>query len=66
MFFGYAFKQQAGWRELLGRFAEGGGSLLDLEYLVDGNSQRVASFARTAGYIGMAAGILVWYSQKSP
>lgn len=32
--FGYAYNQQSGWRELLGRFVEGGGSLLDIAYLV--------------------------------
>lgn len=56
MFFGYAFKEQAGWRELLSRFVEGGGTLLDLEYLTDDSGKRVTSFSRIAGYIGMAAG----------
>src|SRR5687768_12844885 len=33
IFFGHAYKSQAGARELLERFAAGGGALLDLEYL---------------------------------
>jgi saccharopine dehydrogenase (NAD+, L-lysine-forming) len=54
MYFGYAFQNQVGWKELLGRFVAGGGKLLDLEYLVDDNNQRLVTFATIAGYIGYA------------
>lgn len=35
-------KQQAGWETVLARFPRGGGTLLDLEFLVDENGRRVA------------------------
>ena len=35
VYFAHAYKHQAGWTELLGRFARGGGTLLDLEFLTD-------------------------------
>ena len=55
--FAHAFKGQQGAAELLGRFARGGGELLDLEYLtVDG--RRVVAFGRWAGYVGAALGVL--------
>ncbi len=44
IFFGHAFKGQAGATELLKRFKSGGGSLYDLEYLIDENQRRVAAF----------------------
>jgi saccharopine dehydrogenase (NAD+, L-lysine-forming) len=50
--FSYAYKQQSGWKELLNRFVDGGGKLLDIEYLVDSQGKRLATFTRTAGYIG--------------
>lgn len=48
-----------GWKELLKRFHEGNGTLLDLEFLVDDNGRRVAAFGRSAGFIGMAVGLKV-------
>lgn len=61
----------------MSRFIEGGGSLLDLEYLTDDNGRRLTTFAKMAGYIGsfsfnlctkyspgMAAGILAWCHQQ--
>jgi hypothetical protein len=35
-------KQQAGWETVLARFPRGGGTLLDLEFLVDERGRRVA------------------------
>jgi hypothetical protein len=35
-------KQQAGWENVLARFPRGGGTLLDLEFLVDERGRRVA------------------------
>jgi hypothetical protein len=61
IYFGYAFKNQFGWENLLGRYLRGGGKLLDIEYIVDDAGRRLASFGNTAGYIGMAAGILAWF-----
>lgn len=57
VYFGHAYKQQEGSRELLGRFAAGGGLLLDLEYLV-ADGRRLASFGHWAGYVGAALAVL--------
>ena len=35
-------KQQGGWENVLARFPRGGGTLLDLEFLVDERGRRVA------------------------
>ncbi|NHA69829.1 saccharopine dehydrogenase [Phycicoccus flavus] len=57
VFFGHAYKGQDGAEDLLRRFADGGGELLDLEYLtVDG--RRVIAFGFWAGYVGAALGVL--------
>ena len=42
--FAHCYKQQGGWKEVLGRFARGGGTLLDLEFLTDDAGRRVAAF----------------------
>ncbi|MEU4744646.1 saccharopine dehydrogenase, partial [Actinosynnema sp. NPDC023658] len=44
VFFGHAYKQQEGADRLLRRFVEGGGALLDLEYLTDDSGRRLAAF----------------------
>lgn len=56
--FGHAFKGQPGAPALLRRFAAGGGTLLDLEYLVDGDGRRLAAFGHWAGYTGAALTVL--------
>ncbi|MFI6252321.1 saccharopine dehydrogenase [Streptomyces sp. NPDC051016] len=58
IFFGHAYKGQSGAAELLGRFAAGGGSLLDLEYLTDEDGRRLAAFGYWAGYVGAALAVL--------
>lgn len=58
VFFAHAFKGQAGAAEVLGRFARGGGSLLDVEYLRAGNGHRAAAFGYWAGYVGAALAVL--------
>ena len=57
IFFGHAYKRQPGAEALLGRFAAGGGSLLDLEYLVDDDGRRLAAFGFWAGYLGAALAV---------
>lgn len=64
IFFGHCFKGQGGWREMIGRFVKGGGSVYDLEFCVHDNGRRVAAFGRAAGYVGMAAGIQAWAAQQ--
>ncbi|MBT54296.1 MAG: saccharopine dehydrogenase [Mameliella sp.] len=61
--FGHAYKGQSTGARLLKRFAAGGGSLYDLEYLVDDNGRRVAAFGYWAGYAGAAVSLLAWAAQ---
>ncbi|MCY4363129.1 MAG: saccharopine dehydrogenase [Gammaproteobacteria bacterium] len=60
IYFAHAYKQQAGWRQLLNKFADDGGRLFDLEYLLDGNGQRIAAFGYWAGFAGAALGVMNW------
>lgn len=62
--FGHAYKGQADGPELLRRFAAGGGTLLDLEYLTDPSGRRVAAFGYWAGYAGAAVTLLAWAAQQ--
>jgi len=61
--FGHAFKGQPAGQRLLARFAEGGGRLYDLEYLVDTSGRRVAAFGYWAGYAGAAVALKCWMAQ---
>lgn len=45
---------------MLSRFSEGGGTLLDLEFLQDKTGRRVAAFGYHAGYVGAALAIKTW------
>jgi len=65
VYFAHCYKYQGGWRELLQRFDKGNGLLLDLEFLMDASGRRVAAFGRSAGFIGMAAGLKAWTHQQS-
>ncbi|MDQ2882582.1 MAG: saccharopine dehydrogenase [Actinomycetota bacterium] len=58
VFFGHAYKGQGGARQLLHRFAAGGGTLLDLEYLADVRGHRLVAFGYWAGYVGAALAVL--------
>ncbi|CAG8522852.1 8280_t:CDS:2 [Ambispora leptoticha] len=64
IFFAHCYKNQAGWQDILGRFARGKGVLLDLEYLTDEKGRRVAAFGYNAGFAGAAIGIDVWAQQN--
>ena len=55
---------QTGWRELLARFREGKGQLLDLEFPNDEKGRRVAAFGYMAGYAGSAVGVDLWCQQQ--
>ncbi|MBU2992097.1 saccharopine dehydrogenase [Octadecabacter sp. 1_MG-2023] len=61
--FGHAYKGQASGRVLLDRFKANGGTLLDLEYLVDGTGRRVAAFGYWAGYAGAALSVMALGAQ---
>ncbi|KAK4110458.1 Formate/glycerate dehydrogenase catalytic domain-like protein [Canariomyces notabilis] len=58
--FAHCYKQQAGWEKVLARFPRGGGTLLDLEFLVDDRGRRVAAFGFHAGFAGAALALEVW------
>lgn len=62
--FGHAFKGQPAGLRLLRRFKAGGGTLLDLEYLVGEDGRRVAAFGYWAGYAGAAVALKCWASQQ--
>ncbi|KAJ4295912.1 Saccharopine dehydrogenase [Collariella sp. IMI 366227] len=58
--FAHCYKQQGGWETVLARFPRGGGTLLDLEFLVDDRGRRVAAFGFHAGFAGAALALEVW------
>ncbi|MCK0121846.1 saccharopine dehydrogenase [Loktanella sp. F6476L] len=62
--FGHAYKGQPSGRVLLDRFQAGGGTLFDLEYLVDPDGRRIAAFGYWAGYAGAAMSLLAWAAQQ--
>ena len=62
--FGHAFKGQHSGKALLDRFKAGGGTLYDLEYLVDEAGRRVAAFGYWAGYAGAAVTLKSWCAQQ--
>ena len=62
--FGHAFKGQPAGQVLLKRFKAGGGTLYDLEYLVDDSGRRVAAFGYWAGYAGAAVALKCWAAQQ--
>ena len=62
--FGHAFKGQPAGRVLLKRFKAGGGTLYDLEYLVDERGRRVAAFGYWAGFAGAALSLKCWAAQQ--
>ena len=63
--FGHAYKGQPSGRILLDRFKTGGGTLYDLEYLVDETGRRVAAFGYWAGYAGAAVTLRCWMAQQN-
>ena len=63
--FGHAYKGQPAGQMLLKRFKAGGGTLYDLEYLVDEAGRRVAAFGYWAGYAGAAISLKCWAAQQA-
>lgn len=63
--FAHCYKHQGGWADVLARFAAGGGTLYDLEFLTDASGRRVAAFGFHAGFAGAAAGALAYAAQAS-
>jgi len=62
--FGHAYKGQPSGQILLARFKAGGGTLYDLEYLVNQEGRRVAAFGYWAGYAGAAVALKCWAAQQ--
>ncbi len=58
IFFGHAYKGQVEAPRLLRRFEAGGGTLLDLEHLLDADGHRVVAFGYWAGYAGASLAVL--------
>lgn len=65
IFFAHAYKEQSGWKELLGRFKDGGGEILDIEYMTDETDRRVVAFGYWAGYMGASLALMQWYDRTS-
>ncbi|MEM8630500.1 MAG: saccharopine dehydrogenase [Pseudomonadota bacterium] len=63
--FGHAYKGQPAGQALLRRFRAGGGTLYDLEYLVDEAGRRVAAFGYWAGYAGAAVSLMAWAAEQA-
>ncbi|NNM60321.1 MAG: hypothetical protein HKM04_10980 [Legionellales bacterium] len=60
IFFAHAYKNQPDSKEILSAFLQGGGHLYDLEYLVDGDQKRIATFNFYAGYCAAALAVIKW------
>lgn len=58
--FAHCYKNQAGWKDVLSRFARGKGILYDLEFLENDEGRRVAAFGFYAGFAGAAVGVWDW------
>ncbi|OLN82888.1 Saccharopine dehydrogenase [NAD(+), L-lysine-forming] protein-like protein [Colletotrichum chlorophyti] len=56
----HVYKGQGGFEKTLGRFPRGGGTLLDLEFLVNDTGRRVAAFGYHAGFAGAALALENW------
>ena len=67
IYFAHAYKYQQGWQAILRRFRDGGGSLLDIEFLTDADGRRVAAFGFWAGFAGAAVAVKNWcHQQRQP
>ncbi|CAG8658963.1 hypothetical protein C2G38_2226496 [Gigaspora rosea] len=64
IFFAHCYKNQDGWQDVIRRFVQGNGILLDLEFLTDEKGRRVAAFGYHAGFAGTALGLCVWAQQQ--
>jgi len=63
--FGHAYKGQPAGPVLLARFRAGGGTLYDLESLVDARGRRVAAFGYWAGFAGAGISVKAWAAQQA-
>ncbi|KAL9642230.1 hypothetical protein ABK040_007231 [Willaertia magna] len=65
IYFAHCYKRQSDWKDTLSRFAlaQPKGEILDLEFLNHDNGRRVAAFGVSAGFNGMAMGIITYCLQ---
>jgi len=64
MYFAHAYKNQPQAKQLLTAFKAGKGVLYDIEYLLNENNVRVASFSYYAGYCAAATAIFLWMEKN--
>jgi saccharopine dehydrogenase (NAD+, L-lysine-forming) len=62
IYFAHAYKEQQGSTAVLRRFVDGGGELIDIEYL-SVNRRRVVAFGYWAGYVGASLSVLAHAEQ---
>lgn len=58
IYFAHCYKEQDGWRELLTKFKNGNGKIIDLEFMTNEQGRRTNAFGYWAGYVGAALGAL--------
>ena len=67
VYFSHTYKGQHGARDVLERYASGGGEIYDLEFLTDERGARVAAFGYWAGYVGAALALMGYsYFKNNP
>jgi len=65
VFFAHCFKNQDGWKDLMKRFIDGQGCILDVEFMVNDDGKRIVNaMSPMAGYCGMALGVHAWCHQQ--
>ena len=65
IYFAHVYKGQAHTPVTMRRFALGRGTLLDLEFLVDDEGKRVATFSYSAGFAGAIAAVRIWVDKQA-
>lgn len=60
IYFAHIYKKQKGSGKLFQAFKDGGGTLYDLEYLIDQKGERIASFGFWSGISGAGLALLSW------
>lgn len=65
IYFAHVYKGQAGSKNILKRYKDGGGQLFDLEYLTDEFGKRIAAFGHWAGFAGAAFALDRFYQKQS-
>ena len=58
IYFSHTYKGQHGARDVLARYAQGGGEIYDLEFLTNEHGARIAAFGYWAGYVGAALALM--------